>query len=123
MSASISPNSPFVLSYLSLLVAFLSRHSGKAYHALKTPLLSRLNVLCLTADSSAEISLAIKSLAIFLVTLPVIIGPPLIGVMAVYGRVVCWERNLGEGEADEGSFFPFRSTSHWLIPTASRCCR
>lgn len=78
-----------------MLLAYLSRHSGKAYHALRTPLLNRLNTLCLESTSPADISLAIKCLAIFLVSLPVIIGEPLIGVMAVYGRMVCWE-HLGD---------------------------
>lgn len=86
---------PSRLPFLSMLLAFLSRHSAKAYHALKTPLLSNVINFCLTSPSPAAVTLGVKSLVIFLVSLPVIIGEHLVGIMAVYGRVVSWER-VGE---------------------------
>lgn len=80
------------LPFLSLLLAFLSRHSAKAYHALQTPLLQQLIANCENSKGVVQVGLGIKCLSIFLVTLPVIIGSKVIfGVMRVFGRVVCWE--------------------------------
>lgn len=89
------------LPFLSLLLLFLSRHSAKSYHALQTPLLPALIQFCLASTSSAAVSIAVKCLTIFLVTLPVIIGPHLFGIMAVYGRIVSWDRIEGR-ETSEG---------------------
>lgn len=108
ISPFIDPTSPSRLPFLSLLLAFLSRHSAKAYHALPTPLLGKLTAVGLLSASPVAVALAVKCLAIFLVTLPVIIGDALPGIMAVYGRVVSWE-TVGESEetaippADAGS--------------------
>ncbi|KAL8280531.1 hypothetical protein RQP46_007179 [Phenoliferia psychrophenolica] len=93
-------SSPSRLSFLSLLLAFLTRHPAKSYHGLKTNLLAEINKLCLLSPSPAMVTISIKCLAIFLVTLPVIIGElNLYGTFAVYGRVVTWERI---GETGEG---------------------
>ena len=93
-------SSPSRLPTLALLLAFLTRHPAKSYHALKTNLLPELNKLCLVTPSPAMVTISIKCLAIFLVTLPVILGEPtLVGTFAVYGRVVTWERI---GEAGDG---------------------
>lgn len=81
------------MSFLSVLLTFLCRHPGKAYHVLPTSLLSALITFCLTSPSPAAVTLSIKSLSIFLTALPVIIGEnALMGIFAVYGRVVCWEK-------------------------------
>lgn len=88
----INISTPSHLSFISLLLFFLSRHSAKAYHALKTPLLPEVVQFCLTSKSPAAVSIAVKCLTIFLVTLPVIIGEYLWGIMAVYATVVSWDR-------------------------------
>ncbi|GAA6009461.1 hypothetical protein JCM10207_003790 [Rhodosporidiobolus poonsookiae] len=87
----VNPNVPALLPSVSLLLAYLSRHSTRAYHALTTPLLANLITTCLVSNCGAIVTLAIKCLAIFVVTLPVIIGEHLFGIMAAYGRVVSWE--------------------------------
>ena len=62
--------------------------------------MTEVNKLCLLSPSPAMVTISIKCLAIFLVTLPVIIGEAnLFSTFAVYGRVVTWERT---GEAEEG---------------------
>ncbi|GAA5881329.1 hypothetical protein JCM16303_000132 [Sporobolomyces ruberrimus] len=91
----IAPNAPSRLPSLSLVLSYLTKHSAKSYHALKTPLLSNLITISLVSPCPAIVNLAIKCLAIFLVTLPVIIGESLFGAMAAYGRVVSWE-TVGE---------------------------
>lgn len=98
ISSFITPTGASRLPFLSLLLAFLSRHSAKAYHALKTPLLKAITTLCLLSPSPASVTVAIKCIAIFLVTLPVIIGDHLVGIMAVYGRVVNWQKLSEVGE-------------------------
>ncbi|KAK4056098.1 hypothetical protein OIO90_002829 [Microbotryomycetes sp. JL221] len=87
----ISPTQPARMPFLSLLLNVLARHSGKAYHVLQTPLLTTLINFCLTTPSPASIALGMKCLQIFLVSLPVIIGDHLFGIMAVYGRAISWE--------------------------------
>ncbi|GAA5898054.1 uncharacterized protein JCM6883_000908 [Sporobolomyces salmoneus] len=87
----ITPNVPSRLPSLSLVLSYLTKHSAKSYHALETPLISNLVTISLLSPCPAIVNLAIKCLAIFLVTLPVIIGDSLFGVMAAYGRVVSWE--------------------------------
>ncbi|GAA6005435.1 hypothetical protein JCM11491_003641 [Sporobolomyces phaffii] len=87
----IAPNAPSRLPTLSLVLSYLTKHSAKSYHALETPLIANLITLSLFSPCPAIVNLTIKCLAIFLVTLPVIIGESLFGVMAVYGRVVSWE--------------------------------
>lgn len=80
-----------LIPFVSLTLSYLSRHSTKAYYALSTPLLGNLITTALTTPSAAVVSLALRSLAIFVVTLPVVIGDYLFGIMAVYGRAVSWE--------------------------------
>lgn len=90
---SLSADSPpaALIPFVSLTLSYLSRHSTKAYYALSTPLLGNLITTALTTPSAAVVSLALRSLAIFVVTLPVVIGDHLFGIMAVYGRAVSWE--------------------------------
>lgn len=97
----ITPTAPSRVAFLSLLLHFLCRHSGKAYHVLQTPLLSNLINFCLTSPSPAAVTLGIKSLTMFLVALPVIIGDHLFGIMAVFGRAVSWEM---PGELEDAGF-------------------
>ncbi|KAM0787086.1 hypothetical protein ACM66B_006344 [Microbotryomycetes sp. NB124-2] len=87
----INTSNPARMPFLSLLLNVLARHSGKAYHVLPTPLLSNLVNFCLTTPSPACIALGMKCLQIFLVSLPVIIGEHLFGIMAVYARAVSWD--------------------------------
>lgn len=100
----LSTTAPARTPFLSLLLTFLCRHPGKAYHVLSTPLLSALITFCLTSPSPAAVTLGIKSLSIFLTALPVIIGEnALMGIFAVYGRVVCWEKqDLEDVDEAEG---------------------
>ncbi|KAK4698655.1 hypothetical protein P7C70_g7620, partial [Phenoliferia sp. Uapishka_3] len=94
------PSPPPRLPILSLLLLYLTRYPSKSVYALRTPLLNSLNQLCLSSPSPAMVTISIKCLAVFLVTLPVIIGVEvLMGVFAVYGKVVTWER---VGESGEG---------------------
>ncbi|GAA5831566.1 hypothetical protein JCM11251_000750 [Rhodosporidiobolus azoricus] len=98
----LSPTLPALLPTLSLLLAYLSRHSTRSYHALSTPLITNLITVALTSPSAATVTLAIKCLAIFVVTLPVIIGEEkIVGTMAAYGRVVSWEADLSVETPDE----------------------
>lgn len=99
----IAPNAPSRLPSLSLVLSYLTKHSAKSYHALDTPLLSNLVTISLVSPCPAIVNLAIKCLAIFLVTLPVIIGEGLFGVMAAYGRVVSWETTLDPSDSREPS--------------------
>ncbi|GAA5908506.1 hypothetical protein JCM5296_004779 [Sporobolomyces johnsonii] len=99
----ITPTAPSRLPSLSLLLAYLSRHSAKAYHALGTPLISNLITISLLSPCPAIVTLAIKSLAIFLVTLPIIIGDSLFGIMAAYARVVSWETALDRHDSPDRS--------------------
>lgn len=89
LSADSSPAA--LIPFVSLTLSYLSRHSTKAYYALSTPLLGNLITTALTTPSAAVVSLALRSLAIFVVTLPVVVGEYLFGIMAVYGRAVSWE--------------------------------
>ncbi|GAA5872417.1 hypothetical protein JCM3774_004515 [Rhodotorula dairenensis] len=88
---SLTTDSPALIPFASLTLSYLSRHSTKAYYALSSPLLGNLITASLTTSSAAVVSLALRSLAIFVVTLPVVIGDHLFGIMAVYGRAVSWE--------------------------------
>ncbi|GAA5937810.1 hypothetical protein JCM1841_004065 [Sporobolomyces salmonicolor] len=99
----ITPTAPSRLPSLSIVLAYLSRHSAKAYHALGTPLISNLITISLLSPCPAIVTLAIKSLAIFLVTLPIIIGDSLFGIMAAYARVVSWETALDRNDSPERS--------------------
>ncbi|KWU43136.1 hypothetical protein RHOSPDRAFT_5757, partial [Rhodotorula sp. JG-1b] len=93
VAGSLSADSPpaALIPFVSLTLSYLSRHSTKAYYALSTPLLGNLITTALRTPSAAVVSLALRSLAIFVVTLPVVIGEYLFGIMAVYGRAVSWE--------------------------------
>lgn len=102
---SLTTDSPALIPFASLTLAYLSRHSTKAYYALSTPLLGNLITASLTTPAAAVVSLALRSLAIFVVTLPVVIGEHLFGIMAVYGRAVSWEiayDHVGESDPTEG---------------------
>lgn len=99
----LTTTAPARIPFLSLLLTFLCRHPGKAYHVLSTSLLSHLITFCLTSPSPAAVTLGMKCLAIFLTALPVIIGEDvLMGIFAVYGRVVCWETLDLEGLDGDG---------------------
>ncbi|GAA5988579.1 hypothetical protein JCM10908_003627 [Rhodotorula pacifica] len=102
---SLTTDSPALIPFVSLTLSYLSRHSTKSYYALSTPLLSNLITASLTTPSAAVVSLALRSLAIFVVTLPVVIGEHLFGIMAVYGRAVSWEiatDHAGDNDSAEG---------------------
>lgn len=101
---SLSADAPALLPFVSLTLSYLARHSTKAYYALSTPLVANLITVALTTPSAAVLTLAMRALAIFVVTLPVVIGEHLFGIMAVYGRAVSWEivaENAEEGDAVE----------------------
>ncbi|GAA5978560.1 hypothetical protein JCM5350_003141 [Sporobolomyces pararoseus] len=108
----IAPNAPSRLPSLSLVLSYLTKHSAKSYHALETPVLSNLITISLLSPCPAIVNLAIKCLAIFLVTLPVIIGESLFGVMAAYGRVVSWETVRDQSDSRDPS--PDRTGEHQL---------
>ncbi|GAA6064628.1 hypothetical protein JCM10212_000597 [Sporobolomyces blumeae] len=99
----ITPIAPSRLPSLALVLSYLSKHSAKSYHALGTPLLANLITISLLSPCPAIVTLAIKCLAIFLVTLPVIIGDSLFGIMAAYGRVVSWETQVDQADSREPS--------------------
>lgn len=94
MATFLNPSVPALLPSVSLLLAFLARNSAKSYHALATPLVGNLVTVALTVSCHAIVTLSIKTLVIFVVALPVIIGEQLFGIMAVYGRAVSWEPSL-----------------------------
>lgn len=98
----IRPDNPARIPFLSLLLNVLARNYGKAYHVLQTPLLPSLIDFCLKTASPASMTLGIKCLAIFVVSLPVIIGEHLFGIMAVYARAISWEFPESEGIDGEG---------------------
>ncbi|GAA5916468.1 hypothetical protein JCM6882_006467 [Rhodosporidiobolus microsporus] len=103
----INPSVPALLPSLSLTLSYLSRHSTKSYHALSTPLLTNLTTVSLTSACAAIVTLAIKCLAIFVVTLPVIIGEErVVGVFAAYGRVVAWEVHTTGGLGEDAGERP-----------------
>ncbi|BGP12042.1 hypothetical protein JCM10049v2_007962 [Rhodotorula toruloides] len=107
ISPYLEPNGPAVLPSVSLILSYLTRNSTKAYHALSTPLIANLIIVALTTTCSAIVNLASKCLAICVVTLPVIIGEHLFGIMAVYGRLVSWE--MAPDVGDEGEKLPTAS--------------
>ncbi|GAA6030584.1 hypothetical protein JCM8097_006220 [Rhodosporidiobolus ruineniae] len=109
----INPNLPALLPSISLVLAYLSRHSTKAYHALSTPILSNLITVALTSHCSAIVTLVVRCLAIFTVTLPVIIGEKLFGILAAYGRVVCWESHEKDDD-DSPSAIPSEDLHQFL---------
>lgn len=60
-------------------------------------------------------TLGIKSLTMFLVALPVLIGDHLFGIMAVYGRAVSW---VTPGELDDAGEYG-EETSYGTLLTTS----
>ncbi|GAA5996948.1 hypothetical protein JCM11641_000615, partial [Rhodosporidiobolus odoratus] len=103
LSPFLTPTSPSVLPSTSLCLSYLSRHSTRAYHALSTPLVTNLITTALAAPCAAVVSLAVKCLAIFVVTLPVILGEDkLLGVFSVFARVVCWDKDVTTPDEDDG---------------------
>ncbi|BGP52330.1 hypothetical protein JCM10450v2_008301 [Rhodotorula kratochvilovae] len=106
---------PALLPSVSLLLAYLTRHSAKAYHALTTPLLSNLITVALTSACPAVLSLALKCLVIFVVTLPVIIGDKLFGIMAVYARAVSWETAFELGDEGDRPGSPTANDVHAFL--------
>ncbi|GAA5935816.1 uncharacterized protein JCM15063_001813 [Sporobolomyces koalae] len=99
----ITTQAPSRLPALSLALSYLTKHSAKSYYALDTPLLSNIINISLLSPCPAIVNLAIKCLAIFLVTLPVIIGDNLFGIMAAFGRVVSWETFADDGDSRDPS--------------------
>ena len=118
LSLRLTASLPAQLATLSLLLAFLSRPSTPAYHALKSDLVSNLIQACLTSPSPANVALGIKSLVIFLVSLPVLVGEAhLLGIKAVYGRALCWGQadEDGQSELDHGTLFLRAPPQSWSL--------
>ncbi|GAA6054012.1 hypothetical protein JCM3770_002417 [Rhodotorula araucariae] len=115
ISTFLNPSLPALLPSISLLLGYLTRHSAKAYHALMTPLLSNLVTVALTSACPAVLSLALKCLVIFVVTLPVIIGDKLFGIMAVYARAVSWETAFDLAEEGKGPSSPVADDVHAFL--------
>lgn len=91
---------PSHFSALSLLLAFLTKQSARAYHALSTPLVPALIELALVTPAPETLTLATHCLVVVMVTLPVVIGPANVyGCMAVYGRAISWNASPHIGEA------------------------
>ena len=87
-------------SALSLLLAFLTKQSARAYHALSTPLVPALIELALVTPAPETLTLATRCLVVLIVTLPVVIGSSnVLGCMAVYGRAISWNASphIAEG--------------------------
>lgn len=117
------PSSPSLLPSLSLLLSFLTSHSTKSFHALSTPLLSSILVVALSSPCAAVVGLAAKCLAIFVVTLPVIIGEQNVaGIMAVFGRIVSWEEGAEAEERDLGTDGAFSTPLSFSFHISLRTC-
>lgn len=96
----LSIDQPSHFSALSLVLAFLTKQSARAYHALSTPLVPALIDLALITPAPETLTLATRSLVVLVVTLPVVIGASnVFGCMAVYGRAISWNASLHIAEA------------------------
>ncbi len=102
----LSIEQPSHFSALSLLLAFLTKQSARAYHALSTPLVPALIELALVTPAPETLTLATRCLVVLIVTLPVVIGSAnVFGCMAVYGRAITWNASphLAEGTVERES--------------------
>ncbi|KAM0749073.1 hypothetical protein T439DRAFT_327571 [Meredithblackwellia eburnea MCA 4105] len=95
----LSPNA--YLPPLHLLLAFLTLHPSKCYHILPTSLLPTLTSLALRTSSPNLVDMALRSLVVLVVTLPVILGEAnLMDVFRVWGRAVSWDTSFFANAAD-----------------------